>query len=124
PATHLAIRDAANGGGTVIGDRTGLTTDSDGGITGFAAGLGAYDNYTADVPVAWSLTGVTGTVPTNAASSAVDFATPGVGLLHATDATRGPAATGSLTVAAGRAATLSVVPPTKTLSADAAPFTF
>ncbi|HTL35228.1 MAG TPA: CARDB domain-containing protein [Kofleriaceae bacterium] len=125
PATHIAIADGPDGTGVVIGDRTGLTTDSDGGLAAYAMSLDAFDNPAGDVPVTWSLTGVTGIVPTVAAAAApVDFTTPGDGVLHATHSTLGAAATGTLTVVAGRAANLAISPTTKTLDADDTPFRF
>ncbi len=124
-ATHIAIEDAAGGTGAAIGDRTGLTTDADGGLAAYAIARDGFENFTADAPVAWALTGVTGSLPvTDLAMAAVDFATPGTGVLHAMHATLGAAATGSLAVAAGRAATLAISPSTQALSADAPPFAF
>jgi len=124
-AARIAIVDAPGGAGTEIGDRTGLTTDSDGGLTANAVSLDAYDNFVADVPVAWSLTGLTGVLPPSTiATAAVDFITPGIGVLHASDATLGSAATGMLTVVPGRVAVLAITPPTQTLSADDPPFAF
>jgi hypothetical protein len=124
-ATHIAIEDAPGGLGAVIGNRGGLTTDSDGGITAYAVSLDAFENFVADVPVDWTLTGLTGTLPLVAiATAAVGFATPGTAVLHADHATLGSAATGTLTVVAGRAALLTISPATQTLSADDPPLAF
>src|SRR5688500_677338 len=118
PATHIAIADAPDGTGAIIGDRSGLTTDSDGGLTAYALSLDAFENPAGDVPVTWSLTGVTGLPMAVGFTSMVDFTTPGMGVLHATHATLGAATTGTLTVGPGRAANLAVSPLTKTLTAD------
>lgn len=123
PAARIAIVDAPGAAGAVIGDRSGLTTDGDGGLTAHSVAVDGFGNFVGEVAVAWSLTGVTGVLPGPAATAVVDFTTPGIGTLHA-DHALGTAATGALDVIAGRAATLAIVPDTLTLDADAAPVAF
>jgi hypothetical protein len=124
-ATRIAIADAPGGTGTVIGDRSGLTTDADGGLVAHAIAYDAFDNYAGAPVMTWSLTGVTGTLPaTSTTTASIDFTTPGSGVLHATHATLGAASTGRLDVAPGRAAALSVNPSTLSLTADDLPATF
>ena len=119
-ASQIAIVDAPGSAGAPIGDRTGLTTDSDGGLLAFAVSLDAFGNFVADAPVTWSLTGVAGIFAAGpSASVAIDFSTPGIGTLHA-----GGAQTGNLTVIPGRAAQLAISPPALSVSADAAPVGF
>ncbi|NVB85093.1 MAG: hypothetical protein HOV81_42395 [Kofleriaceae bacterium] len=111
--------------GSIIGNRSGLTTDGDGGLIAHAASVDAFGNFVATVPVAWSLTGVTASLPpTDTTMVAIDFATPGTGVLTATHPTLGAAATGTLDVVAGRAAQLAVTPPSLSISADAMPVAF
>lgn len=124
PAAAIAIVEDPTTGG-VISSRSGLTTDSDAGLLAYAVSVDALDNIVAAVPVTWSLTGVGGDVPAAAAASvAIDFSTPGTGVLGATHSTLGTAATGSLDVSAGRAAELSIAPASVSVTADAAPLTF
>lgn len=117
-AAEIRIMDDAGGAGAVIGNRSGLTTDADGGLTAHAAGFDAFGNYTGDVSVTWNVSGVTATHATSGTLTALDFTLPGAGVLHASHATMSPAATGTLVVSPGRAAALSIAPSSRTLSAD------
>ncbi len=108
---RIAIADGPAGTGTEIGDCSGLTTDADGGLVAHAVGVDAFGNATGDVTATWSLDGVSGSLPGAPASSAtIDFATPGAGQLHAAHVSLGTTSTGTLTVIAGRAATLAISP--------------
>ncbi len=122
--TAIAIVDDPTTG-SIIGNRSGLTTDSDGGLDAYAVSVDAFGNVVETVAVSWSLGGVTGSVPSmDAATAAVDFATPGIGVLTASHGTLGVTTTGSLDVVAGRAAALAIAPASVALSADAAPLAF
>ncbi|HUJ58048.1 MAG TPA: hypothetical protein VLX92_06135, partial [Kofleriaceae bacterium] len=123
-ASQLAIDDAPGGSGAPIGDRGGLTTDASGGLTAYAVARDAYGNFVADTAVTWTLTGVTAALPpAPATSAALDFATPGAGVLHASSSL-GTAQTGTLSVVPGRVAELAISPATLAVSADAAPVAF
>lgn len=119
-AAALAIEDAPGGAGQPIGNVAGLTTDDP--FTAYAIARDAYGNFVEDAVATWSLTGVAGLYAPRASTAAIDFATPGIGVLHATSFAT--AQTGDLAIAPGRAATLVIAPAGATISADAAPTAF
>ena len=123
PAAAIEVRDAPGSAGNAIGDVTGLTTDDT--LVAHAVGVDAYGNFVGDVAVTWSVTGGIGTAdPGPASMTTVDFAIPGTGTLVATDPVAGTDSTGNLTVSAGQAVSLAVVPPTLLTNADASPTLF
>jgi hypothetical protein len=120
-AAQLRIVDT---NGATIANVAGLTTDVDGGLSARATTSDAFGNATGDVSVVWSVSGVSANPIATGSTAAVDFTTPGTGMLIATHASLGTAMTGDLIVAPGRAAALGVSPASITLTADAAPLTF
>ncbi|MDB4964034.1 MAG: Flagellar hook-length control protein FliK [Myxococcales bacterium] len=119
-ASQIGIVDAPGGAANVIGDVASLTTDSDGGLTAFAASFDAFGNYTGGVPVVWSLSGAAASFAATGTTTAVDFQTPGTAVLRGTHPMLGAATTGTLTIVAGRAASLAISPSSLATTADAA----
>jgi len=118
----LAIFDGPGGHGSLVGDRS-LTADES--LELVAASIDEFGNWTQDVDATWTVTGGIGVVTVGATVSALFEAnTPGDGRVEAVHAELGPASTGTLSVVAGRAASLAIEPDSLTLSADDAPFAF
>lgn len=124
-AARIQITDMPGSTGVVIGDRSELTTDVDGGLIAYARAVDAFENFAGDATVGWTLVGVAGDLPATSTSFvSVDFSTPGSAMLQATHATLGSTSSGTLTVAPGRATSLEIAPAALTTTADDGPLAF
>ncbi|NOY79003.1 MAG: hypothetical protein GXO76_14165 [Calditrichaeota bacterium] len=99
--SYVKIRDAANGAGSEVGDRT-LTADES--LTLYAAGYDAGGNYVGDVSVTWSSTGSLAPAISGVTGTSVTFSpttAPASGTILADHATATDDVTGTITVTPG-----------------------
>jgi hypothetical protein len=109
PATTISIEDAPGGAGTRVGDLASLTCDDT--LTLYALARDRFDNFVADVPVVWSVSGgIAETTGPATNKLALALQRPGTGRVSATHPQHGAAQTGLLSVAPGRAVQLAVRP--------------
>ncbi len=100
----LQIRDAAGGGGSVIGNYL-MTTDQS--LTVYAAGYDADGNYISDQSVTWSSTGLSPSVSETGTSATFSPTATGSGTITATSGSLS-AHTGAITVSAGALAAIKI----------------
>jgi hypothetical protein len=123
PPVALFIEDRPGGAGVSVDARPDLSCDDL--LALHAVSRDAFGNFVAEPAVSWSVTGGIATVPGGLFSrQLVDLTRPGSGTVVIEHPVLGTAATGSLSVRAGRAALLQVSPGTLTRSADSAPVSF
>jgi len=99
--SYVQIRNAANGAGSEVGDRT-LTADES--LTLYAAGYDAGGNYVGDVSVTWSSTGSLAPAISGVTGTSVTFSpttAPTSGTILADHATATDDVTGTITVTPG-----------------------
>jgi len=99
PLDYIKIESASSGMGEEIGDKI-VTTDEN--ITMYAVGYDAFDNFVANIPVNWTVSGAIGTVlPTNSTSTTLMLTTIGSGKVTADDGSGHIDYTGNITVNPG-----------------------